>query len=102
MKRIGKENSQGQTPMWSLSNLASLIKNQADEELLVSPRSSNKYRYQANRAFVIGRMKRVLPKILCGILRLSSVDQLIIPGLSEPPVRTLRATIPENESHIFR
>ena len=27
---------------------------------------------------------------------------LIIPGLSEPPVRTLRATIPENGSHIFR
>ncbi|WP_090472112.1 leucine-rich repeat protein [Eubacterium pyruvativorans] len=24
---------------------------------------------------------------------------LIIPGSSEPPVRTLRATIPENESH---
>ena len=28
--------------------------------------------------------------------------RLIIPGLFEPPVRTLRATIPENESHIFR
>lgn len=28
--------------------------------------------------------------------------KVIIPGLSEPPVRTLRATIPENESHIFR
>ena len=27
---------------------------------------------------------------------------LIIPGLFEPPVRTLRATIPENEGHIFR
>lgn len=27
---------------------------------------------------------------------------MIIPGLSEPPVRTLRATIPENENHIFR
>ena len=27
---------------------------------------------------------------------------MIIPGLSEPPVRTLRATIPENESHILR
>lgn len=27
---------------------------------------------------------------------------LIIPELSEPPVRTLGATIPENESHIFR
>ena len=29
-------------------------------------------------------------------------DSVIIPGLFEPPVRTLRATIPENESHIFR
>ena len=28
--------------------------------------------------------------------------RLIIPGISEPPVRTLRATIPENERHIFR
>ena len=27
---------------------------------------------------------------------------LIIPELSEPPVRILGATIPENESHIFR
>ena len=27
---------------------------------------------------------------------------LIIPGISEPPVRTLRATSPENERHIFR
>lgn len=31
-----------------------------------------------------------------------SVRTMIIPGLSEPPVRTLRATIPENGSHIFR
>ena len=29
------------------------------------------------------------------------VSEMIIPGFSEPPVRTLRATIPENESHIF-
>lgn len=27
---------------------------------------------------------------------------MIIPELSEPPVRILGATIPENESHIFR
>lgn len=32
----------------------------------------------------------------------SSAMLLIIPGLFEPPVRTLRATIPENGSHIFR
>lgn len=30
------------------------------------------------------------------------VYRVIIPELSEPPVRTLGATIPENESHIFR
>lgn len=29
-------------------------------------------------------------------------SKMIIPGISEPPVRTLRATIPENERHIFR
>ncbi len=28
-------------------------------------------------------------------------EYVIIPELSEPPVRTLGATIPENESHIF-
>ena len=33
---------------------------------------------------------------------LNILVRLIIPGLSEPPVRTLRATIPENGSHIFR
>ena len=27
---------------------------------------------------------------------------VIIPELSEPPARTLRATVPENERHIFR
>ena len=34
--------------------------------------------------------------------KLSDTEIVIIPGLSEPSVRTLRATIPENESHIFR
>ena len=28
--------------------------------------------------------------------------EMIIPELSEPPVRTLGATIPENESRLFR
>jgi hypothetical protein len=32
----------------------------------------------------------------------SAEQKVIIPELSEPPVRTLGATIPENESHIFR
>lgn len=29
-------------------------------------------------------------------------EAMIIPGLFEPPVRALRATVPENESRIFR
>ena len=32
-----------------LSNLVSLIKNNADEEIDITSKSSNKYRYQANR-----------------------------------------------------
>ena len=31
-----------------------------------------------------------------------NLQKLIIPELSEPPVRTLGATIPENESRLFR
>ena len=34
--------------------------------------------------------------------KIRNLKELIIPELSEPPVRTLGATIPENESHIFR
>ena len=33
-------------------------------------------------------------------MRLSILGRVIIPGLSEPPVRTLRATIPGNESQL--
>lgn len=33
---------------------------------------------------------------------MDDIEGVIIPELSEPPVRTLGATIPENESHIFR
>ena len=29
-------------------------------------------------------------------------EKVIIPGFFEPPVRILRAAIPENESHAFR
>lgn len=46
------------------------------EEIFISTDSSNKYRYQANRAFIIGRMKKILPKILCGIFHLPAIDRL--------------------------
>ena len=59
-----------------LSNIASLVKNQVDEELEISNKSSNKHRYQANRAFIIGRIKKLIPKILCGIYNFSCIDIL--------------------------
>ena len=43
-----------------LSNLSSLIKNQVDEEIQITAKSTNKYRYQANRAFIIGRVKTIV------------------------------------------
>lgn len=75
-----------------LSNLSSLIKNEVDEEIRISAKNTNKYRYQANRSFIIGRIKKLLPRILCNISHLSSIDILykdayrcrsqIIPGRS--------------------
>lgn len=77
-----------------LSNLVSLIKNDADEEIDITSKSSNKYRYQANRAFIIGRIKIIFPKILCGLSELSVIEKLykeavrcrsqILPGRSFP------------------
>ena len=59
-----------------LSNLSALIKNQVDEEIDSSTSSSNKHRYQANRSFIIGRTKKILPKILCDISDLAAIDEL--------------------------
>lgn len=59
-----------------LSNLSSLIKNQVDEEIQIIAKSTNKYRYQANRAFIIGRIKTIVPKILCNLFDLSVIDRL--------------------------
>lgn len=59
-----------------LSNLSSLIKNQADHAIKISTKSTNKYRYQANRSFILGRVKTIFPKILCQMLDLSAIDRL--------------------------
>ena len=59
-----------------LSNLSSLIKDQVDEEIQITAKSTNKYRYQANRAFIIGRIKTIVSKILCNLFNLSAIDRL--------------------------
>ena len=52
----------------------------------------------------LGKLKKIKFFIIGGLISIFSHCSafMIIPGLFEPPIRTLRATIPENESHIFR
>lgn len=61
-----------------LSNLSSLIKNDVDQQLRISSKSSNKHRYQANRSYIIGRMKKIFPQILSCKTSLSSIDSLFL------------------------
>jgi len=66
------------------SNLASLIKNQADDHIdhTINAKRTNKYRYQANRAFIIGQLKRVLPKLIIASLDISYIDLLLENAIS--------------------
>ena len=59
-----------------LSNLSSLIKNAADEVIEQNAPATNRFRYQSNRSFVIGSIKRTLPKILFGLTDLSAIDDI--------------------------
>ena len=56
------------------------------------------------KAHAEAKNKETIDKVNKAIDKLKRKNKpiMIIPGISEPPVRTLRATIPENERHIFR
>lgn len=60
------------------------------------------YLFFSSKASMFQNLSQIREEL--GTLSFPNVSKqaLIIPGLFEPPVRTLRATIPENESHIFR
>ena len=57
-----------------LSNLSSLFKSSADEEIRRNENKSNKYRYQANRAFIIANIKWFIPRFLA---KVSSIEKLM-------------------------
>ena len=59
-----------------LSNIASLIKASADEEIDKKARSTNKFRYQANRAYIIGRLKWFFPRFLSKTLTMDVLDEI--------------------------
>ena len=60
-----------------LSNIASLIKNHVDELIDENANPANKYRYQANRSFIIGQLKYRFVRYVCSQLELSTFDDLI-------------------------
>lgn len=63
-----------------LSNLTSLIKNEADTfiDKEINSKPQNKYRYQANRSFIIGRLKRILPRVFTSPENISLIEQLFL------------------------
>lgn len=82
-QRLSMEEFSGATPVsifqeffinMLFSNLSALVKASVDEALDENSNPSNSYRYQANRSFIIGRMKKVIAKILADIKDISSID----------------------------
>ena len=58
------------------ANLAAMIKTSADEEIRRTDNPKNKYRYQANRSFIIGKIKKLVPKILTFTSDITILDEI--------------------------
>lgn len=58
------------------SNLCAIVKNDADEKIATSSRPDNKYQYQANRSYIIGRIKYLVTRLLCGPFQRSVICDL--------------------------
>jgi hypothetical protein len=87
-----------------ISNLASLIKNAADDEIDNKANPGNKYRYQANRTFIIGRLKKIFPKCLAGMCDIEVIEQIYNEALSrksqiQPGRRLKRSHIERRRKH---
>lgn len=86
------------------SNLAALVKASADNEIEKESKPGNKYRYQANRAYIIGRMKNILVPVLCQTMPDSELDTLFqrasrFRSQIQPGRNTPRNCIKRNRSH---
>ena len=60
-----------------LTNLSALVKADVDEVIKEKSRATNKYQYQANRTYIIGRMRVLFLKIITGIAEMASLDTLL-------------------------
>ena len=59
-----------------LSNIAAMIKRAADSEIEKTAKADNKYRYQSNRAFIIGRIKWFLARYVSGDVDISILKDI--------------------------
>lgn len=60
-----------------ISNISAMIKASADEVIETETKnSSRKTKYQANRTFIIGRVRKYLGKIVFGLVDISIVDKI--------------------------
>ncbi len=59
-----------------LSNIAAMIKRAADSEIEKTANADNKYRYQSNRSFIIGRIKWFLPRFVSGDFDISILKDI--------------------------
>ena len=66
-----------------LSNLSALIKASADDEIEANRNPSCKWRYQSNRSFIIGQMKKLLPLMILGSLTISAIDDIFYAACRE-------------------
>jgi len=60
-----------------LANITSLLKNHVDSMIDESSNPNNKYRYQANRSFITGRLKKILPILLFIPNKIQLIDNLV-------------------------
>lgn len=58
------------------TNLAAMIKSSADAEIRRAENPKNKYRYQANRSFIIGKLKKLVPIIIASDSGISVLDDI--------------------------
>jgi hypothetical protein len=59
-----------------LSNLSAMVKSSADWEIQRVENPKNKYRYQANRSFIIGKIKWLIPRIITSTVDISILDNI--------------------------
>ena len=59
-----------------MSNLSSMVKSAADKHIEENSNSNNKCRYQANRAYIIARMKWFMARFVAGVCEISLLENI--------------------------